>query len=117
MRSGKPLDDSDRAGWLTELNTLARQQKERGAVIACSALKESYREQLRAGLDGAEIWVYLSGSQEAILKRMQGRKGHFMPASLLESQFSTLEPPAYGIHVPVNLPVEQAVAHVLRHSG
>ena len=113
MAGGTPLQDSDRQGWLLRLNELARTHKDTGAVIACSALKEAYREILGRGLEGHIQWIYLHGSYEELHKRMKEREGHFMPADLLTSQFDTLEPPAYGISVPVALSPDQALEKVL----
>ena len=113
MAGGVPLNDMDRRGWLLRLNELARKHQDRGAVIACSALKEKYRELLSAGLKGEVCWIYLHGSFEKIHDRMLDRKGHFMPADLLRSQFETLEPPSYGIHIPVALDPEAALLQVL----
>ena len=68
MKSGRPLNDEDRKGWLLRLNTLAQSQKEKGAVIACSALKEAYRVLLNKGLKNEVCWVYLEGSYATIYR-------------------------------------------------
>ncbi len=112
MSGGLPLDDSDREGWLSRLNELSLQHKSKGAVIACSALKERYRKRLGAGLEGSITWVYLHGNYQTILERIRGRESHFMPSALLKSQFETLEPPQYGLHIPVSLPVAAAVLKI-----
>ncbi|MGZ2460632.1 gluconokinase, partial [Rhizobium anhuiense] len=65
-----------------------------GLVISCSALKRSYRDRLRQAAGGRLAFVFLEGSRDLLLSRMQARQGHFMPASLLDSQLQTLEPPA-----------------------
>ena len=94
MSRGIPLTDEDRARWLRSLAARIREAKEAGSglVISCSALKRSYRDILRA--DAAELrFVYLKGERELIAQRLAGRRGHFMPPSLLESQFTTLEDP------------------------
>jgi len=94
MSRGIPLTDEDRARWLRSLAARIREAKEAGSglVISCSALKRSYRDILRA--DAAELrFVYLKGERELIAQRLAGRRGHFMPPSLLESQFTTLEEP------------------------
>lgn len=117
MSEGKPLDDADREGWLLRLNALAKDQLGKGAVIACSALKEKYRNLLSQGLRDTEIWVYLVGSFKEIDHRIMQRKGHFMPSSLLKSQFRELEAPSYGIHIPVSLTTSQAVERILRNSN
>lgn len=114
MASGIPLEDSDRMGWLERLNELARQQGEQqGAVIACSALKESYRELLSKDLKSEQVWVVLLGTYEQLLQRIQSRKDHFMPPALLKSQFDTLEIPEYGIHLDCTQPIETLLGEVL----
>ena len=94
MRAGAPLNDSDRWPWLDRLNELLLGQQARGqsAILGCSALKQAYRERLARGLDRPR-WVHLQGSFELILSRLQARTGHYMPATLLQSQFATLEAP------------------------
>ncbi len=87
MSRGIPLGDADRAGWLR-----AAEEAGAGLVMACSALKRSYRDVLRAGAPDLQL-VFLRGSRSLIAERLGGRRGHFMPPSLLESQFATLEPP------------------------
>lgn len=102
MASGKPLDDEDRQGWLERLNQLIREREKQGMVLACSALKEHYREILARNVKNDITWIYLEGSFEQILERMKGRKDHFMPSELLRSQFETLEVPAYALSVPID---------------
>ncbi len=91
MRAGQPLTDQDRAGWLQTLSALLRQK---GAVVlACSALKRRYRDQLRQGAPDA-VFVHLDASFEVLAQRMEQRKGHFFKGTdMLRSQFETLEPP------------------------
>ena len=97
MAAGLPLDDADRRPWLERLNAELRKRK--GAVLACSALKESYRKILAQGIDCR--FAHLRGSIELIRSRMQERKHRYMPASLLESQFAALEAPARAIEVDI----------------
>ncbi len=94
MRSGIPLNDEDRAGWLGMLNEVLLRQIDSGRrpVLACSALKERYRQQLFEGMDSYQI-VFLDISKELLLQRMRTRQNHFMPVSLLDSQLETLEAP------------------------
>ena len=94
MSRGIPLTDEDRARWLRSLAARIREAKEArsGLVISCSALKRTYRDILRADAPGLRF-VYLKGERELIAQRLAGRRGHFMPPSLLESQFTTLEEP------------------------
>ena len=99
MKLGQSLNDSDRWPWLEAMHSFVLKQLKTGSVlIACSALKESYRDVLTKGIKEQSIWVYLDGDFDLILKRMSERKGHFMPNELLASQFETLEVPNYGIH-------------------
>lgn len=94
MSAGVPLTDADRAGWLAQLSARLAEGRARGEpmVLACSALKRRYRDLLREG-DPALVFVYLAGSRALIAERMARRSGHFMPLSLLDSQFSDLEAP------------------------
>jgi gluconokinase len=97
MRSGIALTDDDRKPWLTALNAAIRDwiAEERNAILACSALRKWHRNALRAGVPTpASIrFVYLKGTYEEIDRRLKLRAGHFMPESLLRSQFATLEEP------------------------
>ena len=94
MAAGIALTDADRQGWL---ETLAAQlgaaaQARRRVVLGCSALKRRYRDTLRSGAPGLRL-VHLRGSRELLARRLAERRGHYMPASLLDSQLATLEPP------------------------
>jgi gluconokinase len=95
MASGIPLTDVDRAGWLRALATRIREAKDTntGLVLTCSALKRSYRDVLRTAAPDLQF-VFLRGARELIAERVAGRRGHFMPAPLLDSQLATLEEPA-----------------------
>jgi gluconokinase len=95
MRAGVPLTDDDRWPWLEQLNILLTESsaRESSVVLACSALREVYRERLGAGTDPRAVrWVHLHGSKEVIAARIASREGHYMPPQLLESQFAALEP-------------------------
>lgn len=94
MRGGVPLDDEDRRPWLEALRELISEclERDESAVLACSALKESYREFLL--VDERAVLVYLKGDYEIIQRRLAGRRGHYMNPNLLGSQFDTLEEPA-----------------------
>lgn len=109
MAAGVPLTDADRRPWLERLN--AELGKRKDAVLACSALKESYRRTLSQGLDCR--FVHLRGPIELIRARMQERSHRYMPASLLESQFATLEPPTDAIEVDIAEPPERCVERIL----
>ena len=100
MQAGHPLDDDDRAPWLAKVADWVDARLDAGAcgVITCSALKHTYRDLIDRRGSGIEF-VYLHGSRELIASRLAGRQGHFMPASLLDTQFATLEEP--GADEPV----------------
>jgi gluconokinase len=110
MKAGIPLEDADRWPWLARLNKELKALET--AVLACSALKESYRSRLLQGLDRSRI-VYLHGSFELIRSRMESRKHRFMPAALLESQFGALEAPADAIAVDVAATPAACVAAIV----
>ena len=94
MTSGVPLDDADRWPWLDSIAAWIDDQRRanRRCVVACSALKRAYRERLSGGHRDVRF-VYLRGDYDTIAARLAGRTGHYMPASLLRSQFDTLEEP------------------------
>lgn len=96
MSAGIPLDDADRAGWLARLGEELRKATRGGqrAVLTCSALRCAYREQLRQAVPGLGF-VYLELNREMAGERVASRPEHFMPASLIDSQFATLEPPTF----------------------
>jgi carbohydrate kinase (thermoresistant glucokinase family) len=97
MSKGIPLNDEDRYPWLKSLsNELQQQEQKKGAVLACSALKESYRKILQEGLHEKITWIYLEGNETVLRERIKNRKEHFMPVELLQSQLATLEKPAYA---------------------
>ena len=93
MHAGYPLTDQDRQPWIQSLRQLIERSLEtkQNAILACSALRKLYRQQLR--LNDEVLFVYLHGSSELIAKQIQQRPGHFMNPKLLESQFATLEEP------------------------
>ena len=110
MKAGIPLQDADRWPWLDRLNEELR--KHRNAVLACSALKESYRQRLAKGVADFRI-VYLHGTADLLRQRIKARQHRYMPAALLESQLATLEPPSDAIAVDVATTPEQCVAAIL----
>ena len=119
MAAGQPLGDQDRAGWLESLSARLAQARSagQGLVISCSALKRSYRERLRGG-DPQVLFVHLSGSRELIAQRVASRKHRYMPASLLESQFATLQPPSadeQALALDVRLPPSVLIEAVAQH--
>ena len=110
MAAGTPLEDADRWPWLDALNKALR--KERDAVVTCSALKESYRKRLLAGIPD-RLLVYLHGTRELIASRLAKRKHRYMPASLLDSQLATLEPPADALCVDVTADAKRSAAVIV----
>lgn len=92
MAAGTPLTDDDRRGWLDAVAAQLAQGQTQGVVVSCSALKRSYRDRLRAAAPALQI-VFLHGPAALLSERLQSRVGHYMPASLLQSQLDTLEPP------------------------
>jgi gluconokinase len=96
MAAGTPLTDDDRRGWLLAIAARLREAKQAGVglVVSCSALKRSYRDLLRSVAEAELQFVYLAGSRGLIAARLAQRRGHFMPPSLLDSQFAILEEPS-----------------------
>ena len=114
MAKELPLNDDDRQGWLLRLNSLALENKEKGGVIACSALKKAYRVILKQGMEDQVDFVFLNGSYEEILKMAQQRTDHFMPVTLLKSQFETLQIPKNAITVSINQLPEEMVSEIVQ---
>lgn len=124
MASGEPLTDADRDPWLDSLaGAISHWQKKKdegdkdgdkyqGAVLACSALKESYRQRL-IGRSNAVRLVYLKASFEEIYRRMEQRQNHYMKADMLKSQFATLEEPVDAIVVNASLSIEKIVGQII----
>ena len=114
MKRGEPLDDADRAPWLDELALrLAAASVERPPVVlACSALKEQYRDILRSGCADLQF-VHLCGTPEVIRARLAARSGHFMPDVLIDSQFAALEAPTDALVVDIDSSVEEVVETIL----
>lgn len=116
MKSGQPLTDSDRAPWLAAVAGAIDDWRARGerGVITCSALKRAYRRRIIGDRSDVGL-VYLEGSRDLIADRLAGRRGHFMPAGLLDSQFAALEPPGpeeQPITVSIAGPPEAIVAEI-----
>jgi carbohydrate kinase (thermoresistant glucokinase family) len=117
MASGQALTDEDRTPWLERLRDQVIGAVPEGArgVLACSALRKQYRDALRQGQNGLKF-IYLSGSQALIAGRMAARRGHYMPSSLLDSQFAALEPPEpeEALTVSVDQPLAAVMEAVLQ---
>lgn len=117
MASGVPLTDEDRRPWLQKLHSLISDRNARGenGVLACSALKQSYRTILTTGVDVAV--VYLKAEPELVRSRLDSRKGHYMPKQLIESQFLALEEPTEGIVIDAGWPSKKAIATICSRLG
>ena len=119
MTAGQPLNDEDRHPWLEAIGDWLAQRCDSGGVMSCSALKRKYRDQLRRHCPGIEF-LHLSGTPEVIGKRQASRPGHFMPASLLASQFDTLEPlepDERGISIDVDENIDSIVETYVASDG
>lgn len=117
MRAGIPLDDDDRWPWLDRIADTLR--SEAPLIIGCSALRRVYRDRIRAGAGGEVTFVHLAGDRDIIASRMASRAGHYMPLSLLDSQFATLEKPGpdEAIEVTIDQPMANIVGEVLSNLG
>ena len=117
MANGTPLDDSDRTPWLAALHDMisSNLKAEKPGVLACSALKERYRQQLLEGNDAVQI-VYLKGSYDLIWSRMVDRKDHYMKPQMLQSQFASLEEPSNALTVDVSMPVNELVHVIIKYA-
>lgn len=113
MRRAVALTDADRAPWLDALHALLEQLAGdgRSAVLACSALRQAYRDRLEAGIPAVHF-VYLRGDASLIRLRLARRSGHFMPIGLLQSQVDTLEAPAGAIAVDIDAAPEEIAARI-----
>jgi gluconokinase len=118
MHHGVALTDADRVPWLDTLHALLEQLTRDGhsAILACSALKQAYRDRLSAGIAGVRF-VYLRGDASLIRLRLARRSGHFMPLDLLQSQVDTLEAPADAIAVDIDAAPEQIAARIKAQLG
>ncbi|WP_373779253.1 gluconokinase [Glaesserella sp.] len=114
MGSGHPLNDDDRKPWLERINDAAfsLEQKSEKGIIVCSALKKKYRDQIRQGNSDVKF-IFLHGPFDLVLERMKQRKGHYMKADMLKSQFDTLEIPKADepdvIFIDINADFNQVV--------
>ncbi|HEX9177444.1 gluconokinase [Mycobacterium sp.] len=118
MTAGVALDDDDRHPWLDAIGRWLADRCDGGGVMSCSALKRKYRDQLRSHCAQTEF-VHLSGSPEVIAARQASRPGHFMPASLMASQFATLEllqPDERGVTLDVDHDIDSIVGAYLAYA-
>ncbi|MEC5318428.1 gluconokinase [Brenneria populi subsp. brevivirga] len=118
MSQGQALNDDDREPWLERLNDVifSLQQKNETGLLVCSSLKKRYRDRLRESNHGI-TFLWLTGDYALVLERMRRRKGHFMPESLLKSQFMALEAPqedeADVVAIDIDAPMEDVVQRCL----
>ncbi len=118
MASGHPLTDADRHDWLATLAAgIGAWERADGAVLACSALKEAYRQTLQTGAQGPINWVFLDPDPAVLRARLEGRTGHYMKAAMLDSQLATLEKPTYGLRLTDDVPPEALVAQIVARLG
>ena len=115
MASGISLDDSDRLPWLAALHNLIASSLKAGrpGVLACSALKERYRQQMLDGNEGVQL-IYLKGSYDLIWSRMEKRIDHYMKPHMLKSQFDALEEPVTALTIDISSSVEDIVQAILK---
>ena len=117
MTAGHALDDHDREPWLEAIGRWLAGHREQGGVMSCSALKRAYRDTLREHVPDLEL-LHLHGTREVIARRQASRPGHFMPASLMTSQFQTLEPLAadeHGVVIDVDQSIDAIVDEYVEH--
>ena len=114
MRAGQPLQDADRWPWLDRVAAVLKD--EAPVIIGCSALRRAYRDRIRSGAGGPVRFVHLSGQRDLIAARMATRAGHYMPLSLLDSQFATLEPPGpdEALTIDIDQPLPTLIDSILR---
>jgi carbohydrate kinase (thermoresistant glucokinase family) len=116
MANGIPLTDVDREDWLVSLADLIQSELADGhsGILACSALKEKYRQQLKVDPEKV-VFIYLKGKYEVIHSRMMSRKGHYMGAKMLRSQFETLEEPQDVFTVEIYQPPDRIVEKIIEY--
>jgi len=114
MTHGIPLTDADRVPWLAALHDLLSSTlaSNRHPILACSALKETYRLQLLEGIEGMET-IYLKGGYELIWSRMTARQGHFMRSEMLQSQLAALEEPANAFVMDISLSIDEMIDKIV----
>lgn len=116
MRRAIPLNDEDRSTWLFVLQGLIAQifERQENAILACSALREDYRQRLQGGYQDI-VWVYLRGNYDFIINRIEQRQGHFFPKEVLRSQFAILEEPEAGLTIDISLSSEAIANKILAY--
>jgi gluconokinase len=118
MLKGTPLNDEDRINWLEALQDLISDQLDAGEnlILACSALKAKYRQQLSLGNEGL-VFVFLNGDFDLIWSRMQTRNDHYMNPDMLKSQFNTLETPSNALEVNIDQPIKTIIQEIIGFLG
>lgn len=113
MRAGIPLTDEDRWPWLDKVGKVLGEQAP--VIVGCSALKRVYRDRIRAAAGHSVLFIHLAGDRDVIAKRMGARQGHYMPTSLLDSQFAALEPPGQdeAITIDIDQPLDRMIRQAL----
>jgi gluconokinase len=116
MAAGIPLDDQDRIPWLTNLHDIISKHLQAGKslILACSALKQAYRDQLAAG-NPELVFIYLKGDFDLIYRRMQERQDHYMRPEMLRSQFDALEEPVDALTIDVDQSLEAICEQIISH--
>ncbi len=116
MKAGIPLGDADRWPWLEKLNVELKSHLHRGktVILACSALKKAYREKLEEGIGDNILWVFLKGDVDVLKSRLESRKGHYMPATLLQSQMDALEEPEDALHIAISQSPGEIVSGIMK---
>jgi gluconokinase len=116
MASGTPLTDIDRQPWLETLAQKLKESETQGRIVlACSALKQSYRNTLNSRCKHKPTFIYLKGSKSVLSTRLQNRAGHFMPDTLLDSQLATLEEPHDAIIVDIDQPANIILTQIMKN--
>jgi carbohydrate kinase (thermoresistant glucokinase family) len=115
MAEGIPLNDADRQPWLESLHQLIKSslRQERPLIVACSALKKSYRDILRGDLADQVVFIHLKGSFRLIYTRMQQRDDHYMKAEMLRSQYETLQKPRNAIEINIDKSVPEITQQII----
>ncbi len=114
MNAGIPLTDEDRWPWLENIHDFVVKEIDAGSIIlVCSALKQAYRERLGEAIEENCRWIFLQGDYNTILERMESRRDHYMPPTLLRSQFDALEVPANAICVDIKQPPDVIIDDII----
>jgi carbohydrate kinase (thermoresistant glucokinase family) len=114
MNAGIPLTDEDRWPWLENIHDFVVEKiATQDIILVCSALRQVYRDRLSKAIEKNCIWVFLQGDYNTILERLEGRMGHYMPATLLRSQFDALEIPVNAIIADIKLSPDTIIRDII----